>query len=259
MPDSFPLVLRVALPLPLPRLFDYLPPPGHDRRRQTRRVSGTCRLRQQAHDRLCRRHRPADADPAKLRAAEAILDDAAILDPELDASLRWAAGYYQRALGEVIATALPGPLRQGQPLPDTAHALWRLTEAGSDRARRPASRQPAARAGRTIAGHRAGRGRPGRVVATVADRVACLGEARSGRACLGHGAGADHAARSRTNADRSTADRGGSDRSRARWLRADAARWRHRQRQDRGVSQPLIAACPCAAAGRRCCWCRKSG
>jgi primosomal protein N' (replication factor Y) len=131
MPDSFPLVLRVALPLPLPRLFDYLPPPGMT---VDARLVG-CRVRVGFGNKrmigFVADIGPADADPAKLRAAEAILDDAAILDPELDASLRWAAGYYQRALGEVIATALPGPLRQGQPLPDTAHALWRLTEAGA--------------------------------------------------------------------------------------------------------------------------------
>jgi primosomal protein N' (replication factor Y) len=131
MPDSFPLVLRVALPLPLPRLFDYLPPPGMT---VDARMVG-CRVRVGFGNKrmigFVADIGPADADPAKLRAAETMLDDAAILDPELDASLRWAAGYYQRALGEVIATALPGPLRQGQPLPDTAHALWRLTEAGA--------------------------------------------------------------------------------------------------------------------------------
>src|SRR5688572_3319968 len=30
MPPAPASVLRVALPVPLPRLFDYLPPPGHE-------------------------------------------------------------------------------------------------------------------------------------------------------------------------------------------------------------------------------------
>ena len=130
MPDSSPMVLRVALPLPLPRLFDYLPPAG------VVVDAGLVGCRVQAgfgNKRLIgfvAEIGPADAGVAKLREAEAVLDTAPLLDAELEASLRWASGYYQRALGEVIATALPGPLRQGQPLPDTAHALWRLSEAG---------------------------------------------------------------------------------------------------------------------------------
>ncbi|MBB5207790.1 primosomal protein N' [Chiayiivirga flava] len=140
MPDRVPSVLRVALPLPLPRLFDYLPPRG---------VAASAAL-------VGRRVRVGfgskvlvgivagiDApDPAAgtLREADAVLDATALFDAELDASLRWAAGYWQRALGDVFATALPGPLRHGEPLPDTARAVWRLTEAG-------ATATPALRAG----------------------------------------------------------------------------------------------------------------
>lgn len=54
---------------------------------------------------------------AGLRPLEAVLDDPPLLTPELLGLLRWAAGYYQHPLGEVLATALPPALRRGEPLP----------------------------------------------------------------------------------------------------------------------------------------------
>ncbi|HEV7272046.1 primosomal protein N' [Pseudoxanthomonas sp.] len=123
-------VLRVALPVPLPRLFDYLPPPGHaaspgDVGKRVSVVFG---------------NRPLTgfvagvappADPAlELRPADALLDtDPLLLGEPLD-SLHWLARYTHAPLGEVVATALPTLLRQGEPVPDTHAWHWRLTEAG---------------------------------------------------------------------------------------------------------------------------------
>ena len=50
---------------------------------------------------------------------------------ELLDSLRWLARYTHAPLGEVLATALPAPLRAGEPLPDTHAWAWALTEAGA--------------------------------------------------------------------------------------------------------------------------------
>ncbi|MEO5596707.1 MAG: primosomal protein N', partial [Lysobacteraceae bacterium] len=52
------------------------------------------------------------------------------LSGELLASLRWVSRYYHAPLGEVIATALPANLRNGDSLPDTCLYGWMLTEAG---------------------------------------------------------------------------------------------------------------------------------
>lgn len=123
-------VLRVALPVPLPRLFDYLPPPGHaaspgDVGKRVSVVFG---------------NRPLTgfvagvappADPAlELRPADALLDTDPLLRGELLDSLHWLARYTHAPLGEVVATALPTLLRQGEPVPDTHAWHWRLTEAG---------------------------------------------------------------------------------------------------------------------------------
>ena len=135
--------LQVALPVPLPRLFDYLPPIGQaaspgdvgkrvsvmfGNRALTGFVAGV----------------GPPADPGlDLRPADALLDAAPLLHGELLESLHWLARYTHAPLGEVVATALPVLLRQGEPLPDTHAWHWRLTEAGlSGRERLRAGSRP---------------------------------------------------------------------------------------------------------------------
>ena len=60
----------------------------------------------------------AEAAP-ELRQAIAFLDDMPLLQGELLDSLRWLSRYTHAPLGEVLATALPTPLRHGEPMPDT--------------------------------------------------------------------------------------------------------------------------------------------
>ena len=123
-------VLRLALPLPLPQLFDYRPPAGLSaepglvgRRAQVpfgpRSLVG-----------VIAEVGPPERPDAPLRAADAVLDAAPVLQGELLASLRWLARYTHAPLGEVLATALPAALRRGDPLPETQAWAWRLTEAG---------------------------------------------------------------------------------------------------------------------------------
>ena len=122
-------VLRVALPVPLPRLFDYLPPPGL----AAEAVAVGQRVRVPFGPRqacgLVVAHGMAEPG-VELRAALAALDDGPVLHGELLASLRWLAGYLHAPLGEVLATALPAALRRGEPLPDSTRRGWALNEAG---------------------------------------------------------------------------------------------------------------------------------
>jgi primosomal protein N' (replication factor Y) len=133
-PDA---VLRVALPLPLPRLFDYLPPadgPGV--------VGGRVRVPFGSRSLVgvIAEIGPGDPGLGELRQAESALDALPLLQGELLDSLRWLARYTHAPLGEVFATALPTLLRHGEPLPDTHAWAWRLTpEAAGQRLRgRPA-------------------------------------------------------------------------------------------------------------------------
>ncbi|WP_411833840.1 primosomal protein N' [Pseudoxanthomonas mexicana] len=125
-----PVLLQVALPVPLPHLFDYLPPPGHvpgpgDVGRRVKVPFGSRELVG-----IVAGTGAAERPSAELRAALAWLDAAPLLGGELLDSLRWLARYTHAPLGETLATALPGPLRHGDPAPDTTSWAWRLTEAG---------------------------------------------------------------------------------------------------------------------------------
>ena len=118
-------ILRVALPLPLPGLFDYLAEDA---------VAVGCRVRVPfARRRLvgivveqCD-HSEA---PDRLRPIEAVLDAEPVLAGELLATLRWAARYYQHALGEVLFAALPALLRRGAPPARASAGGWQLTPLG---------------------------------------------------------------------------------------------------------------------------------
>jgi len=135
-PDAVRLdpVWRVALPLPLPRLFDYRPAAGHeptdaDIGRRVRVPFGTRELVGVVAE-VGATAGAADEETAVLKQALAVLDPAPLFDGELLDSLRWLARYTHAPLGEVLATALPGPLRHGEPLTDTHAWAWQLTEAG---------------------------------------------------------------------------------------------------------------------------------
>ncbi|TQT22770.1 primosomal protein N', partial [Xanthomonas perforans] len=122
--------LRVALPVPLPQLFDYLPPtdaPLTDPARVGCRVRVPFGPRELVGVVVEIGQLPA-ADG--LRPALAWCDQAPLLVDELARSLHWLARYTHAPLGEAQTSALPGPLRRGEPLADTHAWAWQLTEAG---------------------------------------------------------------------------------------------------------------------------------
>jgi primosomal protein N' (replication factor Y) (superfamily II helicase) len=128
-------VLRVALPLPLPRLFDYRSPDAapigpNDIGRRVQVPFGSRSLVGVVAEVGAPEHRPGEADSRALRTAEAWLEPDPVLQGELLASLRWLAHYTHAPLGEVMSTALPAALRRGEPLPITHAWAWRLTPEG---------------------------------------------------------------------------------------------------------------------------------
>ncbi|MFC0676589.1 primosomal protein N' [Lysobacter korlensis] len=131
------LVWSVALPVPLPRRFDYRPTDGHtvgpdDVGRRVRVPLGKRELVG-----VIAAVGPPEREEAELKAALELLDDTPLLAGELFDSLRWLSRYLHAPLGEVFATALPTLLRHGEALPDTRSWGWRLTEAGREATLRP--------------------------------------------------------------------------------------------------------------------------
>jgi primosomal protein N' (replication factor Y) len=88
----------------------------------------------------------SSVDPAKLRSAIEVLDQRPLFDPVTFELLCWAAEYYHHPLGEVIATALPASLRDGQSADDAIES-WTTTPEGlaelADPGRRRAPQQRA--------------------------------------------------------------------------------------------------------------------
>lgn len=122
------LILQLAVPAPLRKSFDYLPPahiapetlrPGMRLRVPfgSREVTGL----------LLQLGESGSGDPEQLREASALLDDQPLLDAAQIELGRWAAHYYRHPLGEVLIAGLPKALREGKPLPLEA---WRLSQRG---------------------------------------------------------------------------------------------------------------------------------
>ena len=125
-----PTVLRVALPLPLPTLFDYLPPAG-DVPRPGSRV-----LVPFGRDKLVgvvvESGVESTLDGPRLKPVLRALDDDPLLDAELLQTLAWATDYWLGAPGEVCTNALPLALREARPLPAIGEEYWALTATGRE-------------------------------------------------------------------------------------------------------------------------------
>lgn len=125
------LILDVAVPCPLRRSFDYLPPDGVQSVEPGTRVLvpfGNRRL--VAVVLSCKN--TSQLDPAKLKAAVDILDSQPTLGSDLLALAQWAAAYYHHPIGEVLQQMLPVRLRKENPARDQAEPYYRVTDAGRE-------------------------------------------------------------------------------------------------------------------------------
>lgn len=137
-----PSVLRVALPVPLPTLFDYLPPASGEAA-----VGGRVLVpfgRGKAVGVVIEVDVPTIVGSTRLKRVLKVLDEAPLLDAELMQTLAWASDYWLGAPGEAYANALPLLLREDKPLPETGEPIWRLTIAGES-ARDAGSRRGSSR------------------------------------------------------------------------------------------------------------------
>ena len=127
-------VLRLAIPSPLRRLFDYLPPrdmtssdaaglqPGLRLSVPFGRRTVTGYLVEVCED--------SDLPLAKLKHADVLLDTEPLVPPTLLQLCDWAARYYHHPAAEVLGAAFPRPLREGKPHQPAGNPGWRLTTRG---------------------------------------------------------------------------------------------------------------------------------
>lgn len=122
-------ILRLALPSPLRRLFDYLAPAGVP---HTALQPGV-RLRVPFGRRevigiLVELVDSSPVPEAKLRPALELLDARPPLPASLFKLCLWTAQYYQHSLGDTLSWALPVLLRQGEPAEARQERFWHLAE-----------------------------------------------------------------------------------------------------------------------------------
>lgn len=111
------IILRLALPTPLRRLFDYLPPEPVD---CTALIPGV-RVSVPFQSRtlvgiLIEVAQESTISRDKLKRAIEVLDQEPLFPADIYQLCQWAADYYHYSLGEVLASALPALLRKGKPL-----------------------------------------------------------------------------------------------------------------------------------------------
>ncbi|RME73838.1 MAG: primosomal protein N' [Planctomycetota bacterium] len=108
------LAVAVALPVPLPRTFDYAVPPEFEPRvapgHRVEAPFGSRRL----HGIVLRRFPIAESElpPERLRPLLAAPDDEPLLPPPVLTLCRFCARYYHNPIGEVLAAAVPAAIRR---------------------------------------------------------------------------------------------------------------------------------------------------
>ncbi len=126
-----PVIFRVAIPTPVDRLFDYLPPVDTE----VGLIAPGVRLEVPFGNSkkiafLVALSEHSEAEVAKLKPVLRILDAQPLLSAQDMALLCWASRYYHYPLGRVIASAFPVALRRGKAAQYSPSQQYRLTALG---------------------------------------------------------------------------------------------------------------------------------
>lgn len=132
MANSEPSIIRVAVPSPLRRTFDYL---IADNTLTPAALRG-CRVAvpfgaREVVGLVVDCPRSSDFELEKLKPISAVIDQQPLLPESLFKLFIWAANYYQHPIGDALFSTLPVLLRSGKPLPKPQQiASWRATTKG---------------------------------------------------------------------------------------------------------------------------------
>jgi primosomal protein N' (replication factor Y) len=123
-----PTILKVAVNVPLSRLFDYLPPDGDAAIPPGSRVVVPFGRREQIGVVMAQTNY-SDLPTGKIRQCLSTLDGEPVLSADDLRLISFTSDYYHHPIGEVVAAALPALLRQGKPLSPTL-TFVAITDAG---------------------------------------------------------------------------------------------------------------------------------
>jgi len=129
------LVFQVAVPSPLRRTFDYLPPVSDGSGAANAQAGARVLVpfgRRKVVGVLLAIKKGSSLNKNRLKAVSTLLDTDPLFPPTLFTCLRWAANYYQHPIGDVFSTAMPARLRAGKPLKPEQTA-WELVPPCTDK------------------------------------------------------------------------------------------------------------------------------
>jgi primosomal protein N' (replication factor Y) len=135
MVEIAPLIVRVAVPSPLRRTFDYVVPAELRVREQESAIQPGCRVlvpfgQRQVTGLIIELSNRSDFPLNKLKPISQLLDTQPLLPTSLFKLFIWAASYYQHPIGDALFSTLPVLLRKGAPIPQQGQQYWQMTPMG---------------------------------------------------------------------------------------------------------------------------------
>ena len=122
-------IYRIALPVPLRRMYDYLPGIESFVPKSGARVLVQFG-NQQLVGILIEIDSETNIEPEKLRPVSLVLDQEPLLSTEILEFCQWAANYYHEPVGQMLASAVPNWLRSQQPVEALQTNYWQTSRAG---------------------------------------------------------------------------------------------------------------------------------
>jgi primosomal protein N' (replication factor Y) len=135
MQQKTPIILRVAVPSPLRRTFDYRLPEHLVPSEDSNPIKPGTRVKVEFGRRnliglVIEVSQKSEFSSNKLKNISTVIDCEPLVSQPLFDLYIWAANYYQYPIGEALFTALPALLRKGEALPSQTVTHWTLTHKG---------------------------------------------------------------------------------------------------------------------------------
>lgn len=151
MPQNGPIILRIAVPSPLRRTFDYKLPENLRFKVKNQKPLPGMRVKVEFGRRTLIGlivEIPQDSEIAidKLKDICDIIDSTPIVSKDLFELFVWAANYYQHPLGEALFTALPAALRKGDAAEAETITYWKASQLANEAVAETLKRAPQQRA-----------------------------------------------------------------------------------------------------------------
>jgi len=125
------IILSIAIPIPLNRLFDYLAPDNYEIEQCQIGIRVQVPFGKQTKiGILLAVKTTSDIDTYKLKTAEILLDTSPLLSAQDIKLLYWAQSYYHHPIGDVFMSAFPTSLRKGKASIIKSSPHFILTEKG---------------------------------------------------------------------------------------------------------------------------------